>query len=291
VLSVEEGPRARRNLTALVAGEVVAVVALHRLGAVHGFAIPRHDLVEWLRATPSEDVLLAAVRLAALVAAWWLLASTLLYVAARLTRLHGAARGLERATLPCVRRWADRVAAVSIMAASAFGGTRPAAADPPPTSNPGSPPVVVELDHRDQPVPVSRPVVSVRTGRSGDTAPSSAPPRRTPPRPLPTPAPTTTTPARPPIPPAPAAPPAPLAPSSPSPATTVGATHTVVSGDHLWSIAADHLASTSGRNAGDLTAADIAPYWSRVIDLNRSRLRSGNPNLVYPGEVVDLPPV
>jgi len=29
----------------------------------------------------------------------------------------------------------------------------------------------------------------------------------------------------------------------------------------------------------------------RVVELNRTRLRSGNPNLVYPGEVVELPPL
>ena len=36
---------------------------------------------------------------------------------------------------------------------------------------------------------------------------------------------------------------------------------------------------------------DVAPYWLRVVELNRHRLRSGNANLVYPGEVVELPPL
>ena len=30
---------------------------------------------------------------------------------------------------------------------------------------------------------------------------------------------------------------------------------------------------------------------ARVVALNRHRLRSGNPDLVYPGEVVELPPL
>ena len=265
----------------LVLGEVVAVVALHRLGAVDGFAIPRHDLVGWLRATPSEDTLLVGVRLAALVAAWWLLASTLLYVAARLAHMHGAARSLGWATLPFVRNWADRLAAVSIVTASVLGVARPAAAEPPPTSNPGSPPVVVELDHRDRPVLPGEPPVGVRTGRSGDPS-STAPPLET--RPAPP-----TSVVVPPTAPAQAVPPTlPSPPSAPSP---TGTRHMVVSGEHLWSIASNHLATGSGKDASDLTAADIAPYWSRVVELNRSRLRSGNPNLVYPGEVVDLPPV
>jgi nucleoid-associated protein YgaU len=54
-------------------------------------------------------------------------------------------------------------------------------------------------------------------------------------------------------------------------------------GEHLWSIAASHL--------GDGTIADVAPYWRRLIAHNRARLRSGDPDLVYPGEVVELPPL
>ncbi len=154
---VEEGPKARRVLALLVAGEAIAVVALHRLGGVDGFAMPRHDVARWLQQTPSEDVLLAGVRLAALVAAWWLLGSTLLYVAARVARLHGTAAALGWATLPAVRRWADRAAAVSIVAATALGVGRPAAADPPPPASPTTAPVVLDADHRD---PVSVPSAS-----------------------------------------------------------------------------------------------------------------------------------
>ena len=46
----------------------------------------------------------------------------------------------------------------------------------------------------------------------------------------------------------------------------------------------------TGRSPADLSPADVAAYWLRVVELNRHRLRSGNPNLVYPGEVVELPP-
>ena len=163
--AVGEGSKARRMLALLVAGEAAAVVALHRLGGVEGFAIPRHDLTRWLQQTPSEEVLLVAVRLTALVAAWWLLGSTLLYVAARVARLHGTATALGWATLPAVRRWADRAAAVSIVAAAALGVGRPAAADPPPTTSPAASPVVVDVDHRDPVSVPPRPPSSVRTGR------------------------------------------------------------------------------------------------------------------------------
>jgi hypothetical protein len=285
---VHEGRKARQVLALLVAGEAIAVVGLHRLGGVDGFAIPRHDLARWLQQTPSEDVLLAAVRLTALVAAWWLLGSTLLYLAARVARLHGTAAALGWATLPAVRRWADRAAAVSIVAATALGVGRPAAADPPPTSRPAPAPVVIDADHRDPASVPSRPPSRVRTGQAVDP-PSvpGVPPIDAAPVPAPPPTtvalvpPTTQPPVVPVVPPVLATPPL---------GSALGATHTVTRGEHLWSIAADRIATATGKPPADLAPADIAPYWLRVVEINRPRLRSGNPNLVFPGEVVELPP-
>jgi hypothetical protein len=37
------------------------------------------------------------------------------------------------------------------------------------------------------------------------------------------------------------------------------------------------------------TDAVIAEYWERVVALNRATLRSGNPSLIFPGEIVALP--
>jgi hypothetical protein len=231
----------------LVACEALAVVGLHRLGSVDGFAIPRHDLTRWLRDTPSEDVLLVAIRLAALVAAWWLLATTVAYMAARLAHLHRAARAIGWATCPAVRRWVDRAAAVSIMTASALGAARPAGADPPPATSP-VPPVVIDLDHRDRSADTRLPPVGVRTGHAIDA-------------PL-----------------APVPPPAPAPPAPPPSAPVPVATHRIAPGEHLWSIAASH-------------AADVAPYWRSLVELNRPHLRSGDPDLVYPGETIELPPL
>jgi len=258
---VGDGPKARRVLALLVAGEAIAVVALHRLGGVDGFAIPRNDLARWLQQTPSEEALLAGVRLAALAAAWWLLGSTLLYVAARMARLHGTAAALGWVTLPAVRRWVDCAAAVSIVAATALGVGRPAAADPPPTTSPTTAPVVIDADHRDRVSVPSRPPSSVRSGQAVDPPPVPSVPTDE-------------------IAPVPAR----------APAPTAGATHTVARGEHLWSIASRQVATATGKPAADLAPADIAPYWLRVVEVNRPRLRSGNPNLVYPGEIIELPP-
>jgi len=57
---------------------------------------------------------------------------------------------------------------------------------------------------------------------------------------------------------------------------------TVVKGDHLWKISARHLESTSPE-------ASIAPYWREVIEVNTPNLRSGDPDLIFPGEVIELP--
>ena len=63
--------------------------------------------------------------------------------------------------------------------------------------------------------------------------------------------------------------------------------HVVRTGDNLWSIARTEIVRTTG----DAHPSDavIAAYWQRVIALNRATLRSGNPSLIFPGEIVALP--
>lgn len=62
----------------------------------------------------------------------------------------------------------------------------------------------------------------------------------------------------------------------------------VAPGDHLWGIAARHLRQVSGRTPTD---AETARYWSLVVELNTPRLASGDPDLIRPGETVELPPL
>jgi hypothetical protein len=68
-----------------------------------------------------------------------------------------------------------------------------------------------------------------------------------------------------------------------------GRAHVVRPGDNLWRIARAQVIRSSGEVQPD--DAHIAPYWRRVIEANRATLRSGNPSLIYPGEVVTLPPL
>jgi|GEM_PF-2688212 len=65
-------------------------------------------------------------------------------------------------------------------------------------------------------------------------------------------------------------------------ATTV----TVEPGDNQWRLAAEHLADVYDRDVAD---AEVAPYWRDMVDENRDTIRSGDPDLIYPGEVLNLP--
>jgi len=58
-------------------------------------------------------------------------------------------------------------------------------------------------------------------------------------------------------------------------------------GDHLWKISASHLEGILDRPP---EPAEIDPYWRDVIETNRASLSSGAPDLIYPGEVIELPP-
>ena len=59
-------------------------------------------------------------------------------------------------------------------------------------------------------------------------------------------------------------------------------------GDHMWSLAEQRLTLVLGREVSD---TEIAPYWLKVIGMNLSTIRSGDPDLIFPGEVLVLPTV
>jgi hypothetical protein len=135
---------ARQALTLplLLVVEVAAVLGLHRLGRIPALRIPWDDfgrhLGPWLAQSPVEQVLGAVLRNIALVAAWWLLASTGLYLLASLARAPALIRGAARVTLPAVRRAADGAVAVAL-ATSLLSATTTAAVAATPTARSGPP--------------------------------------------------------------------------------------------------------------------------------------------------------
>jgi nucleoid-associated protein YgaU len=57
-------------------------------------------------------------------------------------------------------------------------------------------------------------------------------------------------------------------------------------GDHLWKISQTEMDRQLGRTAAP---EEVTPYWGSMIELNRASLLSGDPDLIYPGEVIALP--
>lgn len=93
---------------------------------------------------------------------------------------------------------------------------------------------------------------------------------------------TTTTP----VPPPPAAPVTP--PPARTPSTTPTPTVTLGQGDHLWTVAERALTDAWHRTPSE---AELVPYWRTLVEANRSSLADpANPDLVFPGQVVRLPP-
>lgn len=86
--------------------------------------------------------------------------------------------------------------------------------------------------------------------------------------------------------------PAPDPASAPDPAgVPAGAGTEVVvdAGDHLWSLAEGALRAAWGRAPSD---AEVVGYWEQVVEGNRARLADPvNPDLVFPGQSLVLPPV
>lgn len=57
-------------------------------------------------------------------------------------------------------------------------------------------------------------------------------------------------------------------------------------GDSFWSIAEELLADALGRPPSD---REVDPHWRRLIEANRDRLATGDPDLLFPGQVLALP--
>jgi hypothetical protein len=453
------------SLLGLLGLEVAAVAGLHRLGRLPALRIPWERPLPWLLDSPVQDVLGSLLRMVGLVMAYWLLASSLLYLLASLSHLPAAVRAVRWLTLPLVRRVADHAVAVTLATSMVGGGTlatagtavaapgrggaagpparRPVAAAPAPVPRPwtaaqptsttggqgepsppswrprpaGQEPTTTGQGEPSPPSWRPRPAGQEPTPAEpaptatepAATAPTAAPTTRTTapattseptttaaaaptgptstgrsagPQPAPAPAPSTPGPstsatAGPPASPQPAPNPTPTRqPTTAAPATTTtgaaggdttgttagrqaraagqptttglrppayrfnpagttttttttttqpeagqgpgqpggqpgsgsksgssggtggqdqggeqAASHRVARGDSLWTIARDRLAEVRGRRAAELSDREVAAYWVTVVEANLGGLRSGDPDLIYPGEVVELPPV
>lgn len=263
--------RRTASILALLGVEIAALLALHHLGSYEAAAIGWGDLSTWLAQTPSEDAIVAVVRLAALALAWWLTASTALYILVSATRIPGLARGVRWATIAPVRRMIDAALATTIVVGSTLAHPSLTAATPANRSA-----VVVELEEsgvqaEENPNPIYQPRPAGDPRPGYEPRPASDPPA--PPSPSANPTQPTTD----------------SAPRENEPAAIFTAPrYTVRPGDNLWTIAEQHLAAASDQPAIELNAGDVRAHWLRLVQGNTDRFRSGDPDLIRPGEQVEL---
>ncbi|MBP9115762.1 MAG: LysM peptidoglycan-binding domain-containing protein [Acidimicrobiia bacterium] len=362
-----------RSLFLILTMEIGFIVGLHYLGSLDRMQIDFSQFSRWLDITSPEVALTASIRMFALVLAYWVLATSVIYLIARTFKIPAMLRAMEFATIPFVRKAIDGALAATIIGGTVFGGAsavfahQDASKVAAPTSvtttikdmrglyTPGASEIgstVGASTIGEIPVSLNQPDVvlkqSVGTvdttatespGTVGENIPvpsedvltpttsdspsedipvtpktptSGAPSVVVPSAPttnaeVPITTPKTTVPVT-------TQTPQPVVPSpgvivggekvertndapskqDPAPTTTESTTttdstsYTVVSGDNFWNIAKVHVEQNLGHSP---TNAEVANYWVKLIDANRANIRSGDADLIFPGEVFSFPAI
>ncbi|MEA2000571.1 MAG: LysM domain-containing protein [Actinomycetota bacterium] len=273
------------GLIVLVATTTALIVGLHQVGSVAGFRIDWSSPVEWLKTAPAEDVAVAILRSIGLVVGYWVTGSTLLYTVLALRGRSSGGRLVRLITVPGVRRVVDRSLATFLAASIVATPLAPALA----LADEQPPPVVFDINTDGVPVPHIRlSDAGLKDATLGDTRTSDTVL-------VGDQSPTTTQPITDVVPVVKSGgtPPAVIAqintaPPTATPISSMATTHTVQSGDNLWQIATGHLLAQAGTDPGTTT---VTTYWRRLVAANRTTLRSGDTNLIYPGEIITLPPL
>jgi len=265
----------------LIVLTAIGAVGLHALGDVPALVVDWSSPLTWINSTDPADTIGALLRYVGLGLTYWVLTSTVLYYLAGFRGTKRRPRWLTVATLPPIRRLIDRALATSLalsIVATPIGPLYGAEAPPPEPA-----PVTFELASDGIPVPHvgaptedDKPTAGEQAAITEETTPED-----------------TQKPATVPLPPA-TVPSAIISSSNSTRAATdessprAATSYTVAHGDNLWTIAAGHLAAELD---GRPSAAEIDDYWRTVISANRDTLRSSDPNLIYPGEIITLPGV
>jgi LysM repeat protein len=274
---------------------LLGVALFHAMGSGPLSPPPLRDPSSWQAWAEAREPLTAVVavlRLLVLALAWYLVGVTTIGMASRLTRVARLVRIADALTVPVVRRLLQGALGVGL-ATAMVGAVTPAAAptstalvasleaDPAPrqagdTSRPTTSEDEVRLvrdDHDEVRMVAAGDVDDVRmvgTDRDDDDA-------------LPVPLQLL---------------------EADEPANAVGevsmrrvvdepadtpASYQVAAGDSLWTIAAHTLEAARGLPP---TEAELHGYWGSLIEVNRARLADpANPDLIFPGQSLVLPPV
>lgn len=253
-------------LLGLAAGAAAIAAAGRTLPFPDGLAPDR--LVLWTAEVGPATAGFTAARALAGLLLGWLAVTWLVAVAVRLLHLTVAVRATDALTLPSVRRLADLVAGVAVVAVSLVPATHAGA------SAPDAPPLVVMRD--------------VGPSTAAATTTTSAPALTTTTTVVTavTPDPTITDPTRPDPAPVPSA--RGSHPSGSAAGTDLGAgTWLIASGDTLWDIADTTTTHRLGRPA---SGTEVLAQLDRLLALNADRLAvPGDADLVFPGQEFLIP--
>ncbi|CAN5242752.1 hypothetical protein BH20ACT3_BH20ACT3_08300 [soil metagenome] len=267
---------------------VAAIAGLHLLG--HGaLAAPPLDSLDavrtWALARDPVTVAMAVARLLALAVAYHLVATTVLAALGRLFGRDALVRWADAATLPLFRSVVGRLAGLGISLSAAV-----AAPVPPAQANPTGSATLVAIDasgispgDRSEPLSAEGQIVLERIDPS--TPPNGTATQRVIDDARATTASVTMI-ALPPEDPPEAPPEAPDdLEAVPADATAVEVQwHRVEPGDHLWSIAERVI---TDRRGNPPATEELDAYWRALVDANPQLV---DPDLLYPGEEVVVPP-
>lgn len=273
-------------LVAWVLGLAAATALLHAVGS-GPLAPPPLEPAGWMAWAQARDPLVATVavlRMVALALSWYLVGTTAIGIVARLVCAARLVRVADALSVPGLRRLLQGALGVSL-ATAMVTATPPGA-----SAQQLNPPIGISVTQAGEEASGAQAeVVQVDVGRD-DAGDSSAPSSPQEMRPLPLELlqeigtePIDHTVGR------GATVDAPAAGDLASGAEHASGAddHVVVSGESLWTIARDVLASRSEEAPTD---GEVAGYWHRVIEANRDRLDDpDNPDLIFPGQSLTLP--
>lgn len=223
----------------------------------------------WTERRDAAEIVMAVVRLVALVLTWYLVALTVAGALLRLFRPRHLVAAADRVTPAWLRSLLDHAVGVGLTGTVVLGAVLPSVV--------GGRPPPLELAGAERP--------EAEGTASQFRLDGTASQRRLAEGPRPAPAldfgPATLVPDSSPVATVPRG--AEAAPDEPPPSVWV-----IAAGDHLWRVAEETLIEAQD---GPVTDRRVAVYWRELIELNRGVLVDpDNPDLVYPGQVFALPP-
>jgi hypothetical protein len=248
------------------------------------------DLARWADDAPPPDMAIAALRLAALALAGYLLLVTALALVAEVVRLRHLAAAVDRVSPRVVRRLVSGGSGIGLVLGGAAGTLPATPVDLPPLDDPVASAVAADVASATMSrLPPTTATMTRTDPEATAPGPAEATMTRLPDRPAPTRAARvdavrTATPA----PPAASAEAVADLPSAPALPEVDPAAWTVEPGDSLWSIAEEVTRLPDGSSPGERV---VARYWQRLVEANRAQLVDpANADLLVPGQHLVVPP-